>query len=488
MRERALIAEDNDDMRDLLQEVLEGAGYETLVAANGRHALAHIEKESEVIDLVITDVRMPEMTGQELLAKARELRSEAPVIVITAFGSVEQAVEMVKAGAYQYLTKPFENRDLLRVAEEALERGAAQRELARLRRERPATPPCIIGASRPMRELFDHIALAARSAGTVLVISESGTGKELVARAVHEMSGRKGDFVPVNCAAIPAELIESELFGHTGMAFTGARQPRAGLIEAADGGTLFLDEVGELPLPVQPKLLRSLQEGAIRRVGANVEKSVDLRVVAATNRDLEQDVRDGRFREDLFWRLNVIRLKAPPLCERSFDIPLLVEHFTNKATEAAKRPTLNVSSEALAVLTAYSWPGNVRELENAIERAVAFARGPAITPDDLPERVRASGGASALIARSVEQNMTIREMEREYILEVLRRMGGNKSRAAELLGLDRKTLYRRLDEYRAEGASVLSVAPVYNDVPAVYKKPPGIHLVWLSKTLIPQSL
>ncbi|HEY7184372.1 MAG TPA: sigma-54 dependent transcriptional regulator, partial [Blastocatellia bacterium] len=250
-------------------------------------------------------------------------------------------------------------------------------------------------------------------------------------------------------------LIESELFGHTGSAFTGARQPRAGLIEASDGGTLFLDEVGELPPPVQPKLLRSLQEGAVRRVGANIEKSVDLRVVAATNRDLEQDVRDGRFREDLFWRLNVIRLGVPPLRERSFDIPLLVEHFVNKATEAAKRPPLDVSSEALAILTAYSWPGNVRELENAIERAVAFSRGTAITPDDLPERVRTSGAASALIARSVEQNMTLRELEREYILEVMRRTGGNKSRAAELLGLDRKTLYRRLDEYRADGGAGL---------------------------------
>ncbi|HEX5082111.1 MAG TPA: sigma-54 dependent transcriptional regulator [Blastocatellia bacterium] len=447
MREKALIAEDNDDMRDLLQEVLEDAGYETLVAANGRQALAHIEKENEMIDLVVTDVRMPEMTGHELLAKSRELRPEAPVIVITAFGSVEQAVEMVKSGAYQYLTKPFENRDFLRLFEEGLRESAAQREQAHLRRRQPAAPPHIIGASRPMRELFDHIALAARSGSTVLVIGESGTGKELIARAVHDMSERKGDFVPVNCAAIPAELIESELFGHTGSAFTGAKQPRAGLIEASDGGTLFLDEVGELPQPVQPKLLRSLQEGAVRRVGANIEKGVDLRVVAATNRDLEQDVRDGRFREDLFWRLNVIRLEAPPLRERSFDIPLLVEHFVNKAAEAAKRPPLDVSSEALAVLTAYSWPGNVRELENAIERAVAFARGKAITPDDLPERVRASGGASALIARSVEQNLSLRDLEREYILEVMRRTGGNKSRAAELLGLDRKTLYRRLDEY-----------------------------------------
>jgi DNA-binding NtrC family response regulator len=210
-----------------------------------------------------------------------------------------------------------------------------------------------------------------------------------------------------------------------------------------------------LPAPVQPKLLRSLQEGAVRRVGANAEQGVNLRVVAATNRDLEQDVRNGRFREDLFWRLNVIRLNAPPLRERPLDIPLLVDHFVNKAAEAAKKPLLDVSSDALAVLTAYSWPGNVRELENAIERAVAFARGTVVTSDDLPERVRTSGRTSALIARSVEQNMTLRDLEREYILEVLRRTGGDKSRAADLLGLDRKTLYRRLDEYRAEGISGL---------------------------------
>jgi DNA-binding NtrC family response regulator len=453
-RARLLIAEDDADMRDLLQEVMEDAGYETIVAVEGRAALAHIEREREMIDLVITDVRMPGLTGDELLDAVRERRAEAPVIIITAFGSVGQAVEMVKAGAFQYLIKPFETKDLLRAVEEALERSEPQRTQARLRRESPATPARIIGASRPMREMFDLIERAARSASTVLITGESGTGKELVARAIHDMSGRKGAFVPVNCAAIPAELIESELFGHTGTAFTGAKQARAGLFEAADGGTIFLDEIGDLPLAVQPKILRALQEGAVRRVGANQERAVNVRAVAATNHDLEAEVSAGRFREDLYWRLNVIALRVPPLRERPFDIPLLVEHFINKAAEAAGRPPLTLSPEALVVLTSYAWPGNVRELENVIERAVALARGARLTLDDLPERVRSSGEAAAILARSSGRSLTLRELEREYIIETLRKTGGHKSRAAEALGLDRKTLYRRLDEYRAEDPSL----------------------------------
>jgi DNA-binding NtrC family response regulator len=246
-----------------------------------------------------------------------------------------------------------------------------------------------------MHGQFDLIGRAARSTSTVLITGESGTGKELVARAVHEMSGRSGAFIPVNCAAIPAELIEAELFGHTGSAFTGAKQARAGLFESANAGTLFLEEVGELPLAVQPKLQRVLQEGAVRRVGADREREVNVRVIAGTNRDLEVERLEGRFREDLFWRLNVIHLQVPPLRERPFDIPLLVEHFISKAAEAGGRPPLDVSQEALAILTAYSWTDNVREFENAIERAVALANGARLTPDDLPQRVRTSGGAAA---------------------------------------------------------------------------------------------
>ena len=450
VRARILIADDEADLRDLLQDDLEASGYETAIAIDGRAAMAHLERDQEIIDLLLTDVRMPGLTGDQLLIKMRELRPEAPVIVMTAFGSVEQAVEMVKAGAYQYLTKPFQTEELLRVLEAALAESEPQREQAKLRRQLPAAPAQIIGASKPMKELFKLISRAARAVSTVLITGESGTGKELVARSIHELSGRSGSFVPVNCAAIPSELIESELFGHTGQAFTGAKQARAGLFEAAEGGTIFLDEVGELPLPMQPKLLRVLQEGTVRRVGADQEKRVNVRVVAATNRDLEAEIRAGRFREDLYWRLNVIHLHIPPLRERPFDIPLLVEHFLSKAAEAAGRPMPNVTPETLATLTAYSWPGNARELENALERAVALAECASLTPDDLPDRIRDSGQVAQLLTQARQQRLTLYELEREFILDTLRMTDGNKSRAAELLGCDRRTLHRKLDEYRAQ--------------------------------------
>ena len=450
MNERLLIAEDDADMRDLLQEDLENAGYEIVVAVDGAAALEHIRRERKPIDLVITDVQMPGLKGDALVEALREQRAEIPVLVITGFGSVEQAVQMIKAGAFQYLTKPFETGELLQLVDAALLKSAPQREQARLRRELPTAPARIIGASRPMRELFELITRAARNTSTVLIAGQSGTGKELVARAVHESSGRRGAFVPVNCAAIPAELIEAELFGHTGQAFTGARQARPGLFEAADEGTIFLDEIGDLPLALQPKLLRVLQEGAVRRVGEDREREIKVRVVAATNRDLEEEMGAGRFREDLYWRLNVIHLRVPTLRERRFDIPLLVEHFITRAAEASGMPPLDVSAEALAMLTAYDWPGNVRELENALERAVAMAAGATLQTSDLPERIQSGGATAALIARGRERRLSLRELEREYILDILRETAGNKLRAAEILRVDRKTLYRKLDEYRAE--------------------------------------
>ena len=450
MNERILIVEDDADMRELLEEILSDAGFETVLAANGRFALAHVESEQERIDLVVTDVQMPELKGDELLAKIRQTRSDAPVIIITAFGSVENAVEMVKRGAYSYLTKPFATRDLLEVVRAALAQSEAARAQARLRREIPGANNRIVGASRPMRELLDLISRAGNSPSNILITGESGTGKELVARAVHDASARsKSEFVAVNCAAIPSELVESELFGHTGQAFTGARTARAGLFETADGGTLFLDEIGELPLNVQPKLLRVLQEGTIRRVGESREKSVDVRVIAATNRDLEKAVADNEFREDLYWRVNVIHLHVPPLRERAFDVPLLVEHFLAKIAEKQASAPREIAPEALALLTAYSWRGNVRELENTLERAVALARGAVLSIEDLPARIRdASGQTSAILASAKSKRLTLDQLEQSYIIEILRESGGNKSRAAEILGLDRKTLYRKLDEYR----------------------------------------
>ena len=449
MTERILIAEDDPDLRDLLQDELEDAGYDTAICVNGHKALEQIEKSNEQVDLLLTDIRMPGLGGDELLSRVRVTRPEVPVIVITAFGSVEQAVDLVKAGAFQYLTKPFDTGDLLRTVSNALEKTLSQREQARLRRQIPVKPELIVGASRQMQELFKLVHRASRSTSTVLITGESGTGKELVARSIHQMSNREGAFVAVNCAAIPAELMESELFGHTGQAFTGARQARAGLFESADGGTIFLDEIGEMPLALQPKLLRVLQEGTVRRVGHDREREINLRVIAATNRDLEKEVAEGRFREDLYWRLNVIHLHIPPLRERAFDIPLLVEHFLNKIADKSGQPPLNVTPETLAILTAYQWPGNARELENAIERAVALAEGGNLTPADLPDRVRNQAGTTTLIARGKESRLTLYQLEREYILETLRTTGKNKSRAAEILGVDRRTLHRKLDEYRA---------------------------------------
>lgn len=444
MNEKILIVEDDADLRELIEEVFEDENFQTRAVANGRIALEYVGDESEIIDLIVTDVQMPEIKGHELLEAVRRTRPETPVIVVTAFGSVEQAVEMVKKGAFQYLTKPFQVKDLMTTAKTALEVTEHQRAQANLRRQQPTAPTKIIGASRPMQNLFDIISRAGKSFANILITGESGTGKELVARAVHEASDRKGDFVAVNCAAIPNELVESELFGHTGQAFTGAKNARAGLFESAHEGTIFLDEVGELPLTIQPKLLRVLQEGTIRRVGSDRETKVDVRVIAATNRDLEKDVADNRFREDLYWRLNVIHLQVPPLRERAFDIPLLVEHFLAKFS---RNLTLEVAPETLALLTAYPWHGNVRELENTIERAVALSHTTLLTPEDLPDRIRSSGGSLAILAKAKSKRLTIAELEREYILEILREADGNKSRTAEILGLDRKTLYRKLEEY-----------------------------------------
>jgi two-component system NtrC family response regulator len=442
MPDRILIAEDERELRALLEDELRDAGYDVVAFGSADAALRFLDR-GETVDLVITDLIMPGTRGHELLRSLRSRSPEIHVIVITGFGSIDSAIEMVRAGAFEYLTKPFATDELLLAAERALADSAARREGARLLRDAAPPLPGFIGASRAMQEVFTLIRRASPSPHPVLVTGETGTGKELVARALHHVSGR-GAFVVVNCAAFPENLLESELFGHQKGAFTGADRDKPGLFEAAHGGTLFLDEVGELPPPLQPKLLRALEDHEIRRLGSTVSRPVDVRVIAATNRALDDEVAAGRFRQDLLWRLNVIPVHVPPLRERAADVPLLVEHFLHGRA---------IAPDAMALLTAYPWPGNVRELRNAIERAATLGATDEIRTDDLPPRIRDAARSAALVSDASRRGIPLRLLERDYILEILRQVGGNKSRAAEILGLDRKTLYRKLEEYRVEQGS-----------------------------------
>lgn len=467
--ERILVVEDDAKLRAVLQEVLGARGFEVLASPDAAHALETLQREP--VDLVLTDLMMPGMGGDQLLAQVRAAFADVPVIAITAFGTPEGAAALTRAGAADFLTKPFRTPALFAAVERVLAETRPRREAARARQRLGTHLEGLIGRSRPMRELFERIGRVAPSRAPVLITGETGSGKELVAQAVHRASGR-GTFVAINCGAIPPNLLEAELFGHVRGAFTGAEREKAGLFQAADGGTLLLDEVAELPLALQPKLLRALQEREVRRVGAVQSQPVDVRVLAATHRDLGGEVRAGRFREDLYYRLNVLRLHVPPLRERPADIPLLTERLLEQIAARDGRPTLVVAPAALAALVAYPWPGNVRELLNVVERAAVFADGPEIRLRDLPDEIAARAPAAAAapapplthappaappaaspappadpVRDAVERGLTLDELEREYILAALERAGGNRTRTAELLGIPRRTLYRRLAEY-----------------------------------------
>jgi DNA-binding NtrC family response regulator len=449
--EQILLVEDDPELRSLLGEVLEDAGYQVRPAASGTEAVAALGSIEPA--LVITDLRMPGLGGGNVLRESRRSHPGVNVIVITAFGSIESAIELVKEGAYDYLTKPFSNDELLLSVSRAMEERAL-----RLAPDRKAGPPPrvpgFVGSSGPIRSLLEMVAKVAKSPLPVLITGETGTGKELVARGIHELSGRK-PFLAVNCAALPDPLLESELFGHERGAFTGADKAKPGLLEAADGGTLFLDEVGELPVLLQPKLLRALEEGEIRRVGATRAIRVQVRLLAATNRDLDEEIAAGRFREDLYWRLNGLTLHVPPLRERPADIPVLLDHFLSRfAASMGRDVTTRFAPEAVALLTAYPWPGNVRELRSAVERAATLADSDVMAADALPERIRHGGLLRATVAEAAGKHLSMAEVERAYILEILRVTGGNKSRAADVLGLDRKTLYRKLQEYAEEASGL----------------------------------
>jgi two-component system, NtrC family, response regulator PilR len=447
---RILVVDDERSMQEFLEILLRKEGYDVATAGDVPGAL--IALDSDDFDLVISDIQMPDRSGLDLLRALRQAQPEIVVIMITAFATTETALAAMKEGAYDYITKPFKVDEIKLVVKKALEKKLLAAENARLRHElrseRQQRP--LVGNSPRMQQLYEMIGRVAATKTNVLIVGESGTGKELVARAIHAESDRADkSFVALNCAAIPENLLESELFGHVKGAFTGAVGNKAGLFELADLGTLFLDEVGELTPPLQVKLLRAIQEKTIRRVGGTSDRRVDVRILAATNRRLEDEVSAGRFREDLYYRLNVIQLPLPPLRERMEDLPLLVHHFVEKYTRELGKSVRGVSDEAMERLRAHSYPGNVRELENVIERAVALARGEWIDRESLPPALlqpSAEKTSAALPQGSVDLDNLVADYERGLLVEALRRAGGVKKRAAHLLGISFRSFRYRLEK------------------------------------------
>ncbi len=452
MTGRILIVDDEKSMCDMLDTYLRRRGFEPVSHTSAQEAFSTLLEED--FDAVLADVNMPGMTGIELCERIAANKADVPVIVMTAFGSMDTAVAAIRAGAYDFVTKPID----LDILSLCVDRAVKHRELSakvKLLSEAVSKPRFsgeLIGDSAPMQELRDRITRIADTDASVLITGESGTGKELVARLLHKQSRRSAaPFVPVNCAAIPDTLLESELFGHASGAFTDAKTARKGLFLEADHGSLFLDEIGEIPMAVQPKLLRALEERRVRPIGSDKESSVDVRVIAATNRDLESAADQGRFREDLFYRLNVIQLEVPPLRARGTDTLLLALHFVEQIAARSKKKVIGVSAPAAEKLLEYDWPGNVRELRNAVERAVALARFEEVVVEDLPEKIRAYQSSQVLVASdNPAELITLENVERRYIHHVLKATGGNKTLAARILGLDRKTLYRKLHRHRTE--------------------------------------
>jgi DNA-binding NtrC family response regulator len=443
---RILVVDDDQSSRELLARILTSAGHRVTALSDGREAVAALDA-GDPPDLVVSDIRMAEMDGLQVIDAFRERAPETPVILVTAFGNIDGALEAIRRGAADYLSKPYDVDAIQLVVARALQHRALAMENRALRRglrDRYRLEN-VVGRSEAMLQVYKTAARVASTDATVLIQGESGTGKELVARAIHTASPRaSGPFVAVDCGAIAEGVLESELFGHTRGAFTGAQAARRGLFEEAHHGTLFLDEIGDVGPNLQARLLRALQEGTIRRVGANDPITVDVRIVAATNRDMEAAVKQGTFRADLYYRLHVVSIRIPPLRERREDIPLLAEHFAQKHG----RPEGSaISPEAREILVAYDWPGNVRELENAVARALALNPSGVVIPEDLPDAIRlARPEPSPVPLPPPGDRPTLAELERRYASQVLLETGGNKTRAAEVLGIDRKTLYRILGE------------------------------------------
>jgi two-component system response regulator HydG len=445
-----LFVDDDVHMGATVVRGLAKLGMTVVHVTSAKAALEAIDANA-ALEAVVTDVRMHGMDGLTLSERIAEKSPELPVIVVTGFGSLETAIRAIRAGAYDFLTKPFEIDALHLALTRAIQHKALREEVRRLRSEgrRAAPSDEMVGRSPAMQCVYDLVSRVADAEVSVLITGETGTGKELVARALHRQSRRvAGPFVVVNCAALPEALLESELFGHSKGAFTDAHSARKGLFVQAHGGTLFLDEIGDLPLALQPKLLRALQERVIRPLGTNTEVPVDVRVIAATHRDLEQMVEERSFREDLYYRLNVVTIDLPPLRARGNDVLLLAQHFLEAASARANKPLRGIRPEAAERLLAYPWPGNVRELANCIERAVALTRHDEITVEDLPPKVREHERRSVVVVpEHPDELLPMDEIERRYVEKVMEAVGGNKSQAAAILGWDRKRLYRKLEKY-----------------------------------------
>jgi two-component system response regulator AtoC len=449
MKPLILVIDDDRGMCELLELGLAKRGYEVRSTTDARKVLELLQQAS--FAAVVTDLNMPGQNGIELTRQLIGNRPDLPVVVITAFGSMESAIEAMRAGAYDFLTKPLEVDALAIVLQRAVQHHALREEVKLLRKAVAAAQSfdSLIGESNEMRQVFDLLSRVADADVSVLIGGESGTGKELVARSIHNRSIRKsGPFVAVNCAALPEALLESELFGHTRGAFTDARSTRRGLFQQAQGGTVFLDEIGDLPLSLQPRLLRVLQERKVRPVGSDSEVDIDVRVLAATNLDLEKAVTERQFREDLYYRLNVVQLRLPPLRARGNDVLLLAQHVLDQTAIRLSKRVQRLTPKVAERLLAYSWPGNVRELQNCIERAVALTAYDQIGVDDLPEKVRDYRPSQVLLISDHPSDLlSMEEVERRYILRVLDVVSGNKSLAAQILGFDRRTLYRKLERF-----------------------------------------
>jgi DNA-binding NtrC family response regulator len=442
-----LVVEDEELMRSILRQLLEEEGYHVFTANSAETALEIFPTVE--IDVTLTDIKMSGLDGLELLSQIKAVDEEAMVIVMTAYSSVDSAIAALRRGVYDYITKPFVNEDLLKTIRNAIRTKELSRENRALRHEldKKYSFSEIIGTSEALQKVFYLVEKVANTTAGILIQGESGTGKELIAKAIHFNSQRANKpFLGVNCGALPESLLESELFGHTKGSFTGATSDKKGLFRAADDGTLFLDEIGEMPLALQVKLLRALQEQEVLPIGASAAVKFDTRIIAATNRDLETEVSENRFREDLFYRLNVIEISLPPLRARREDIPLLVKHFVSKSARNQRTNEKPVTKETMTALVSYNWPGNVRELENAVERAFILS-GDEIDLESLPPKIKLNAQNSLEMRDPEGLRPTLDEMERRYILEILNSAADDKTEAANILGIDLSTLYRKLKKY-----------------------------------------